>query len=286
MSIKNAIEVSGLSKTYKDFKLKDINFNLEKGTIMGLVGANGSGKTTTIKSILDIIKYDGEIKVFGKKLNENTKEDIAVVLDDAFISILLTPKEVERVMSGIYKNWDKNYYYELLEKFDLPKNKRFEKLSKGMKMKLKIVAALATRPKLLILDEPTSGLDPMIRDDILDVFLEFVEDEENTILFSSHITTDIEKVADYITFIDNGQIIFSKEKYGIYEDYGLINIKKDELNNIDRNFIEKYKDEKYSTKVLIKNKEDFKNRYDYELEKFGIEEIMLMHTKGLDLWLE
>lgn len=177
----NAIEIKNLCKSYGDFKLDNVSFNVEQGSIMGLIGENGSGKTTIIKSILSIIKHDGEISVLGGEIDEDIKQKIGVVFDDAFISNYLTVKEIGKVLSGIYKNWDMEYYNYLLGEFKLPEDKMIKNFSKGMVVKIKIACALSSRPKLLILDEPTSGLDPVIRDEILDIFYEFIEDEEHTI---------------------------------------------------------------------------------------------------------
>lgn len=169
-----AIEIKNLNKKYKDFELKDINFDVEKGTVMGLIGANGSGKTTILKSILSIIKYDGDIRILGEEISREIKDKVSSVFEEYFIGEYLSSKEVEKIYSDIYSKWDSNYFHELLEKLDIPKNKKYKDFSKGMKIKLKIAIALSSRPKLLILDEPTSGLDPVIRSEILDIFLEYM----------------------------------------------------------------------------------------------------------------
>ena len=196
------LEVKDLTKQYDGFTLDHVSFTVPGGCIMGLIGENGAGKSTTIKAILDLIhKDEGKVTFWGKDLAQapEMKEDIGVVFDGISFYETLTPARVGRILSEAYKNWDDNLYKEYLQRFSLPADKEIKGLSKGMKAKLSIAAALGHRPKFLILDEATSGLDPVMRDDMLDVFLEFVQDEEHSILMSSHITTDLEKVADYIT---------------------------------------------------------------------------------------
>jgi len=212
----NILEVKKLCKVYDKFSLKDINFELPKGSIMGLIGENGSGKSTTIKAILNLINInDGVITIFGldnREHEKEIKENVGVILDEGFLSECLTPNNINEIMKNIYKQWEEGEYFKYIEDFKLPKDKTLNEYSKGMKMKLKIAVALAHKPKLLILDEPTSGLDPIARNELLDVFQEFIQDEEHSILISSHITSDLECISDYITFINNGEIILSKTK--------------------------------------------------------------------------
>lgn len=212
----NILEVKNLCKSYNKFSLKNINLELPKGTIMGLVGENGAGKSTTIKAILNLVNTsDGIIKIFGKDSKENEielKEDIGVVLDEGFVSEYITPQGINSIMKEIYKNWDEELYFKYINNFKLPKDKISKEYSTGMKVKLKIAVALAHHPRLLILDEPTSGLDPIARNEMLDIFQEFIQDEEHGIFVSSHITSDLENIADYITFINNGEIVLSKTR--------------------------------------------------------------------------
>ncbi len=276
-----AIEIKNLNKKYKDFELKDINFDVEKGTVMGLIGANGSGKTTILKSILSIIKYDGDIRILGEEISREIKDKVSSVFEEYFIGEYLSSKEVEKIYSDIYSKWDSNYFHELLEKLDIPKNKKYKDFSKGMKIKLKIAIALSSRPKLLILDEPTSGLDPVIRSEILDIFLEYMEDEDNSILISSHITTDLEKIADYITFIDDGQVIFSKEKYDLEENYGIVRVSEEDFEKIDKSLIKKFKKEKYQINVLVDDVEKFRKNYpNFVVDRSTIDEIMVLYLRG------
>lgn len=222
----NAIlQVENLTKQYADFKLDHVSFSVPKGTIMGLIGENGAGKSTTINAILDLIhKDDGTVTFWGQELSstKQIKEDVGVVFDGINFYETLTPAKVGKIAGAAYKQWDGHLFQDYLKRFQLPADKEIKSLSKGMKMKLCIAVALSHNPKLLILDEATSGLDPVMRDDILDVFLEFVQDENHSILMSSHITTDLEKVADYITFIHQGKVLFCKTKDELRYNYGII----------------------------------------------------------------
>ena len=241
----NILEIKDLCKKYDKFELKNVNINLPKGMIMGLIGENGAGKTTTIKAILNTLSdYIGEIKVFGldnKREEKKVKEDIGVVLDDSFLSEYLSPKDINKIMRNFYINWDENLFFKYMEDFKLPIEKMSKEYSSGMKMKLKIATALSHHPKFLILDEPTSGLDPVARNDILDIFQEFIQDEEHGILVSSHITSDLEHIADYITFISEGNIIFTKTRDELLESYGIAKCTKEEFEKIDKNDYIKYK---------------------------------------------
>lgn len=281
----NILEIKNLNKKYDKFALKDINFNLEEGMIMGLVGRNGAGKTTIIKSIMDLIKIDsGEIKVFGKPLTKESKEDIGIVFDDGFFSEQYNAKQIGNILKYIYKNWDEKKYNNYLAKMDLPEDKIIKNFSRGMQMKLSFAIAISHNPKLLILDEPTSGLDPVFRNEILDMFMDFIQDERCSILVSSHITTDLEKIADYITFIDNGEIIFSKEKDDFIYSYGICRCTLKELYEINRDYIVKYNNTSNQVDIIIDNIEDFKRDYpDLIVDKMTIDEFMIIFTNGKTL---
>lgn len=283
--MENILEIKNLNKKYDGFELKNVNITLPKGTIMGLIGENGAGKSTTIKSILNIIGIDsGEIKIFEKDVRKNEKEikeDIGVVLDDSFLSDYLTPNDINRIMKNIYKKWDEKLYFKYIEDFKLPKSKMSKEFSSGMKMKLKIATSLSHHPKLLILDEPTSGLDPVARTEILDIFQDFIQDEEHGIFVSSHITSDLEHIADYITFISNGKIILSKTRDELLESYGIVKCSDEEFKKIDKNDFVKYKKSKYEYDVLVENKFEFKKKYNFEIiDKPTIDDIMLIYIKG------
>ena len=283
--MENSIEIKNISKSYPDFKLENISLNVPKGSIVGLVGENGAGKTTTIKAILNIIDTRGEIKIFGKdskKYEKEIKKDIGVVLDDSFLSEYLTAKNINLIMKEFYNNWDKEKYFNYLKQFDLPTNKTIKEFSSGMKMKLKIVVAISHSPKLLILDEPTSGLDPIVRNEILDIFRKFIEEDENrAILMSTHITTDLEHIADYIVFIEKGNIIFNLPTEELLENYGIVKCSKEDFEKINNTDYIKYKKEKYQYEVLVANKYDFKRKYNINvIDKPTIEDIMLFYVKG------
>ena len=261
--MKNNIELQNLSKKYKDFELKNISFNIPQGCIVGLIGENGAGKTTTIKSILNITKSEGIIKIFGEDIRKNEKE-------------------INSIMKDIYSTWEESKYIELLKQFNLPLNKLIKEFSSGMKMKLKIVVAISHNPQILILDEPTSGLDPVVRNEILDIFRKYIEeDETRSILLSSHITTDLEHISDYIIFIENGNIVFNMPTPELLENYGIIKCSKDDFLKIDSKDYIRYKKEKYQYEVLTNDKNNIRKKYNITtIDKSSIEEIMLFYIKG------
>ena len=283
--MKNNIELKNLSKRYKDFELKNITFNVPQGCIVGLIGENGAGKTTTIKSILNITKSEGTIKIFGEDIRKNEKkikEKIGVVLDDSFLSDYLTPKQINSIMKDIYSTWEESKYIELLKQFNLPLNKIIKEFSSGMKMKLKIAVAISHNPQILILDEPTSGLDPVVRNEILDIFRKYIEeDETRSILLSSHITTDLEHISDYIIFIENGNIVFNMPTPELLENYGVIKCSKDDFLKIDSKDYIRYKKGKYQYEVLTNDKNNIRKKYNIEtIDKPSVEEIMVFYIKG------
>jgi ABC-2 type transport system ATP-binding protein len=222
----NAIEIKELCKDYKDFSLNNISFFLPTGHIMGFVGQNGAGKTTTIRLILNMIKREsGEIKIFGLdnvRDEQKIKQDIAVVFDDIYFVDSWKVREVERAIKGFYSNWSSKLFNEYLNSFHLPTDKKVKELSRGMKMKLMLAVALSYEAKLLILDEPTSGLDPVARDELLEILGKYIADGQKSILFSTHITSDLEKIADYITVIDNGDIFYSGTKDDLMESFCIV----------------------------------------------------------------
>ena len=284
--MENILEVKNLCKQYKDFALKDVNITLPKGMIMGFIGENGAGKTTTIKAILDIIKnYEGEIKIFGlnnRKKDKEIKEDIGVVLDDMFFPEILNPKDINIIMKDIYKNWDSKIYFKYLNEFSLPINKQIKTFSKGMRKKLEIATAISHHPKLLILDEPTAGLDPIARNEVIDIFQSFIQNEECSIFLSSHITSDLEHIADYITFINDGEIILSKTREELLEDFGIAKCSKEEFEKIDKKDFIKYKKNKYEYDVLVENKKIFNRKYEIStIDKITLEELMVIMIKGV-----
>lgn len=282
---KNALTVSGLTKKYKEFSLSDISFEVPRGTIVGLIGENGAGKSTTLNAILGVVHKDaGEISIMGNPIEElkpDMKEEIGVVFDGTNFSEELTPKKLNKVLKGIYASWDEDFFVSLLKKLSLPLQKKIKSFSKGMKAKLSIAVAFAHHPKLLILDEATSGLDPIVRDDILDMFLDFVQDEENSILVSSHITTDLEKVADYIVFIHEGRLIFSKPKDELLESYGIVKCGAAQFDALDKQDIVAYRKQDYEWQVLVADRHSAEKKYPKAMViPATIDEIMLLYVKG------
>lgn len=224
--MENLLEINNLCKNYKDFSLKNVSFNLPKGYIMGFVGQNGSGKTTTIRSILGMAHRDsGQIKVFGLDSENNSseiKQRIGVVFDDIYFAHHLNVKQIEAQLKGFYKNWSSNDFFGYIKRFNLPMKKKVGAFSKGMKMKLMISVALSHKAEFLILDEPTSGLDPVARDELLDVLTEYIADESRGILFSTHITADLERIADYVTILHDGRVWYTGTKDDLMEKYAVI----------------------------------------------------------------
>ena len=279
------LQVENLTKQYPDFTLDHVSFFVPKGTIMGLIGENGAGKSTTINAILDLInKDDGTVAFWGQELSSSKqiKENIGVVFDGINFYETLTTAKVGKISSAAYKQWDEHLYKEYLKRFQLPVDKEIKTLSKGMKMKLCIAVALSHKPKLLILDEATSGLDPVVRDDILDVFLEFVQDANHSIMMSSHISTDLEKVADYITFIHQGKVIFSKRKDELRYHYGIIRCGAAVFDQIDKEDVLAYRKEDYQWNVLVAEKEKAKRKYkNAVVDDATIDDILLLYVKGV-----
>lgn len=262
-----ALQVSNLCKSYKntDFELKNISFNIPKGSIVGLVGKNGAGKSTTINTILNIThKNNGKVVFFGQEILETSKlilNDIGVVFDSSHFSGELTPNKLEKIMNDIYIRWDRALFFSYLERFHISSNSKIKTFSRGMTMKLSISIALSHNASLLILDEPTTGFDPVVREELLDMLLEFVENETNSILISSHITSDLEKVADYITFIDNGKIILTEKKDTLIYEYGIARMKQSEFDNLEKTEYLAWRIRGLQTEVIIQNKNVFSKRH-------------------------
>jgi ABC-2 type transport system ATP-binding protein len=281
------LEVQGLCKQYKksDFRLENVSFSVPKGSIMGFVGENGAGKTTTIGCILNtLIRDSGTVKIFGKEMKADStdiRDDIGVVYDASSFGNHLTATNIAKVMKSLFSRWDDSKFYGYLEQFKLPPKQKIKKYSRGMTMKLGLAVALSHDPKLLILDEATGGLDPVVREEILEMFLEFVHNESNSILLSSHITTDLEKIADYITFIHNGEIILSQKKDDLRYEYGVMRCKASQFETLDKGDIVAYRNREHQIDVLIADKSVAKKKYpNIVLDNISIEEILLMIIKG------
>lgn len=255
--VENVIEIENLTKDYGDFKLDNISLSIPKGGICGFIGQNGAGKTTTIKLILDVIKRDsGSVKVFGEDIKDNSaalKERIGVVYDEMAFHDFLTPNQLNKIFKNIYKNWNEEEYFDYLKRFALPVTKKCGDFSRGMRMKLQIAVAMSHKAELLIMDEPTSGLDPIVRSEILQIFQEYVMNENHTILFSSHITTDLEKIADEIVFINRGKIFLAGNKDNILETHRIVKCSKEDLTKINRSDIISHRSTSVCEEVLVKN---------------------------------
>ncbi|MEG1189911.1 MAG: ABC transporter ATP-binding protein [Oscillospiraceae bacterium] len=278
----NAIEMKAVTKTYGDFCLDSLSLTLPSGCIMGLVGENGAGKSTTIRLIMNAVAKDsGSIEVLGRDNSDpgfsELKEDIGIVLDEAYFPEILNAKQVGKIMASTYKRWDADCFAAYLQRFSLPLTKSFKDFSRGMKMKLAIAVAMSHAPRLLILDEATSGLDPIVRDEILDIFNEFTRDESHSVLLSSHITSDLEKICDYIAFLHEGKLVFLQEKDQLLENYGILRCSKEDFEVLPHEAIIGHKDKEYSVEALV-------NRrllpQGFTAERASIEEIMLFFIKG------
>ena len=281
----NALTVKGLTKAYRDFTLDHVSFEVPRGAIVGLIGENGAGKSTTLNAILGLVKKDaGSIEILGQPDEEwspQIRSQIGVVFDGNNYPDMLSARQLNRVFKNIYPHWDEARYLSLLKEMALPLDKAIKALSKGMKMKLSIAAALSHHASLLILDEATSGLDPVVRDDILDLFLDFVQDENHSILVSSHITSDLEKVADYIVFIHQGKVVFSKPKDELKYQYGIIRCGAAQFEALNREEIIAYRKRDYEWEVLIADRTAAQRKYPKAvIDPASIDDIMLLHVKG------
>lgn len=259
--MENVIEISGLNKNYKGFTMKDVSLTLPRGNVYGLVGENGAGKTTLLKSILGIVKPDsGDIKVFGKNPAEFANEDkekIGVVFDIPPFPPSLSATQLDKVFRGVFKTWDSNIYFQYIDRFGLPKDKKLKSYSRGMGMRLAIAVALAHSPELLVLDEPTGGLDPVVRNELLEIFREFMIDENHSIIISTHITCDLDQLADYLCFMDNGRVILSDDRDSIFDGFRIVKCTAEQLSDIDREDIVAVRESRFSIDVMVRNPEKY-----------------------------
>lgn len=277
----DAIKIKNLSKSFRNFRLGPLDLEIKKGTITGFIGENGAGKSTTIKLILDVIARDGGgIEIFGKDIKDLPVDDkykIGFVFDDLFLPGSMKIDEIEKFHSLLYKNyWEKGTFYEFIDKFALPINIPIEDFSRGMKMKLGLALAMSHGAEILILDEPTSGLDPVVRDDFLDILLDFIQDEDHTVLISSHILSDLEKIADYIAFIHKGELIFNEEKDGLSEKYGLVSLGDEEYESLDKSALVGVRKHQFGRECLVRRE---KMPANFDIERPSIEDIMVYMIK-------
>lgn len=278
--MENCIEVKNITRTYPQFSLKNVTFSVPCGSVVGFIGENGAGKSTTIRAILGLLKKgEGSITVLGENADElspATKEKIGVVFDGLSFPENLTVKQLDKVMGGIYKTWDSGRFFGYMTKFELPLDKRFKSFSRGMVMRLSIAAALSHDTQLLILDEPTSGLDPVMRSEILDIFLDFMQDENHSILISTHITSDLEHIADYICFIHKGEIMFTEERNEMMERHRILKCTDEQLQRIDKADIIGVRRGRFQNEVLTTNAKKYP---DIPADAPSIEEIMVFYVK-------
>lgn len=283
--MKNIVEVKGISKTYTGFKLSNISFDIPIGAIVGMIGSNGSGKTSIIKSILNLIDVDeGEINVLGRN-NSNVRfinERIGVVFDECNFPDNYSIKILNKIFKSMYTHWDMELFFNYVNRFNLDAKQKIGDFSKGMKMKLAIAAALSHHPQLLILDEALAGLDPIARDEMIETIFEYMESGENSILITSHITTDLEKIADYIIFIDNGKKLWLENTSKLLDEYGIVRCGPETFEQIDNNDILCYRKQDLSWSVLVRNRSDAEKKYkNIVVDKPTIEEIMMLYVKGV-----
>lgn len=279
----NALDVKGLTKRYGQFALEDVSFSVPRGTVVGLVGENGAGKSTTLNAALGLIHADaGSVELLGGQVQDGAlREQIGVVFDANAFPNALSPDRLNRIFRRIYRTWDEERYRSLLRAMELPADRKIGKLSKGMKMKLAIAVALSHGAKLLILDEATSGLDPIAREEILDMLLDFVQAEDHAVLISSHITSDLEKIADFIVFLHAGRVIFEKPKDELRYRYGIVRCGAAQFAAIDKADRIAWRRQDYEWEVLVADREAAQRKYPKSVvDPATIDEIMLLHIKG------
>lgn len=273
----NAIELKGLKKSFPDFTLGPVDLAVPEGTILGLIGENGAGKSTTIKLMLGLLRTDGgSITILGQDTKKLNKNEIGVVLDEPGFPSLLNAKEIRSFLKDIYRNWDDAAWQDYMRRFELPQEKKFTEFSKGMKMKFAIAAAMSHHARLLILDEPTSGLDPVVRDEVVGILSEFTREPDHSILLSSHIVSDLEKLCDYIAFLHKGQLLLNEEKDALYEEYGLLRCDLETLRTLDPNAIIGKKETPYGAEVILRREA----AGNLTLSPIGIEELFVFMVKG------
>lgn len=278
----NALEIKGLCKKYADFSLRNVSFSLPMGTITGLVGRNGAGKTTTIKSVVGAVQPDGgEIRIWGQAERTDAMQEVGIVYDECCFSGLLKLAQMDSVFRSIYRNWSTEVFFGLCEKYGLPKDKKIKAFSRGMKQKMSIAAALAHNPKLLLLDEPTGGLDPVAREEILDDLQEFVEDGTHTVLLSTHITTDLDRVADQIVFLSNGEIRMCEDKDTLLDTYCILKGSPEALEQVDSTDILGLRKNAYSFEALCRGRDKMMQKYpQFVCDRTNIEQILVLLEGG------
>lgn len=279
-TVTNSIEIKNLSRRFSQFTLDRVSFSVPKGAVVGFIGENGAGKSTTIKAVLGLLKKDGgEIAVLGEdpyKMKPQTKEKIGVVFDSMPFPPSLTAAQLDKVLKGIYKSWNSKTFYSYLNRFGLPTANKLSSYSKGMEMRLSIAAALSHSPELLVLDEPTGGLDPVMRSEILDILLEFMQDENHSVLMSTHITSDLEHIADYICFIHKGRIVFFEERNEMLEKYRILKCTDEQLASVDKTDIVGLRKGRFTNEILTAAADKYP---DITADTASIDDIMVYYVK-------
>lgn len=279
--MENALEIRGLCKRYERFALEDVSFTLPRGCVMGLIGENGAGKTTTIKAVLNLIRRDaGEIHILGQDNiadERAVKERMGVVLEDGCFLNTMNARQVDTLMRKAYRNWDSEQFFGFLSRLGIDRDKKIKDYSKGMRMKINIAAAMSHGAELLIMDEPTSGLDPIVRDEVLDLFYDFMQDEGHAILLSSHITSDLDKIADYITFIHAGRVALSKPRDELLDTYGVLRCTADQLSALDPSVVRGKRMGTFGCEALVRRDGVPQG---WPVEPVNIEQVMLFLTRG------
>lgn len=278
--MENAVEIKGLRKAYEKFTLDDVSLSLPRGCVMGFIGENGAGKSTAIKCMLGLVRPDaGEIRLLGRdpQKDRSVMDRVGMVLDSGFFPPEMSPREIERILKHVYRHWDGGAFQQLLERFSIDPRKRIKDLSRGMVMKLSLAAALSHGAELLLLDEATSGLDPVVRDDILDLLLDFIQEESHSVFLSSHITGDLEKIADYIVFLHQGRIVASGEKDVLLDTYGLLKCGRDQLSAIDPGALVGYRAGEFGVTALVKK---YRVPAGFLVEPATLDDVMLYSIKG------
>ncbi len=279
--MENALEINGLCKHYDGFALQDVSFMLPRGVVMGFIGENGAGKTTTIKAVLNLIRRDaGAIKVLGLDniaQERAVKERIGVVLEDGCFLNTLTARHVDVLMGKAYQSWQSEQFFRFMERFGIDRNKKIKEYSKGMRMKVSIAAALSHGAELLIMDEPTSGLDPVVRDEVLDLFYDFMQEDSHAILLSSHITSDLDKIADHITFIHQGRVLLSEPRDELLDTFGVLRCTAEQLSALEPSAVRAKRIGAFGCEALVRRGSVPAN---WPVEAANIEQIMLFLTRG------
>ena len=282
--MKNAIEVKGLTKRYKVFTLDQVSFQVPAGSIVGFIGENGAGKSTTIKAILDLIQKDaGTVELLGEKdggRRKEVKEQLSVVFDECYFPEGLRVADVNRMMNQVYAHWEPDTFFDYCRRFELPDRKAVKEFSRGMKVKLSIAVGLSHRAKLMILDDACGSLDPIVRNEILDIFLEFIQEEDHSVFLSSHITSDIEKICDYILLIHKGRILFFENKDALLYDYGIVRCTKEQYKELPPELVVGVRENRFEVEALVNNRRALEGHsHEFVIDQASVEDILLYVVK-------